>query len=76
MSIGLILVLQHFRLIKKSDFIFLSSHSFQTLLAESDRLKLLKNIENHLKDHGTFVFDSRNSLVQEWTTWGEKDSIF
>lgn len=60
---------------KKFDFIFLSGHSFQTLLTENDRLKLLKNIENHLKDDGTFVFDSRNPLVQEWTTWGEKESI-
>jgi len=60
---------------KKFDFIFLSGHSFQTLLHNVDRLALLKNIKNHLKEGGTFVFDTRNPLVEEWTTWGEEDSI-
>jgi ubiquinone/menaquinone biosynthesis C-methylase UbiE len=63
-----------FSLDRKFDFIFLSGHSFQTLLTKNDRLALLENIARHLKDNGTFVFDSRNPLVKEWTTWGEKES--
>ncbi len=64
-----------FSLQKKFDFIYLSGHSFQTLLNDQERLTLLKHIKNHLNVGGRFVFDSRNPLVEEWTSWGPKDSI-
>lgn len=43
-------------------------------VAQVQYLANLSIVENHLKDNGTFVFNSRNPLVQEWTAWGEKES--
>lgn len=63
-----------FELNKKFDFIFLSGHSFQTLLNDDDRMLLLKSIKNHLKVGGSFVFDTRNPLIEEWKTWIPIDS--
>lgn len=65
----------NFKLNRQFDFIFLSGHSFQTLLNDEDRLALLRNIKDHLRIDGTFVFDTRNPLVQEWKTWTPLESI-
>ena len=64
-----------FSIDQKFDFIFLSGHSFQTLLSEKAYIAMFERISTHLVAGGKLVFDSRNPLVEEWKTWTPSNSV-
>jgi SAM-dependent methyltransferase len=65
----------NFAINQKFDLIFLSGHSFQTLLDDRGRSALLERVKVHLAPAGKLVFDSRNPLVEEWKSWTPKNSV-
>lgn len=51
------------------DMVLMTGHAFQTLLAQNDRVMLLRTIARHLRPGGRFFFDSRNPDYREWEHW-------
>ncbi|WP_375589796.1 class I SAM-dependent methyltransferase [Hoeflea alexandrii] len=57
------------RLGETFDLVVMTGHAFQCLLTEADQWALCATIAAHLAPGGTFIFDSRNPLVEEWRNW-------
>jgi SAM-dependent methyltransferase len=53
-----------FRFSKKFDFIFMSG-VFDHLISDKERLDVLENVRNHLKETGVFVFDVFIGLMKD-----------
>ena len=60
---------QDLRYGKQFDLIIMTGHAFQCLLSDVDVHSLFSNVRRHLKQHGTFIFDSRNPNVNWSLKW-------
>lgn len=57
------------RLDRKFDLVLLTGHAFQVFLTRDDQRAVLNTIEYHLDRGGRFIFDMRNSVMEEWREW-------
>jgi len=57
-----------FQLKQKFDLIIMSGNAFQALLSESDQIRMLNCIKQHLKPSGIFVFNTRNPQEHDFKT--------
>lgn len=61
---------QMYRSRQHYDFIFMTGHTFQTLLTDADILAVLETMNRHISQRGRIVFETRNPRVNwagEWT---------
>lgn len=57
------------RLRRRFDLILMTGHAFQCLLTDADQSALCETIAAHLAPGGSFIFDSRNPVREEWREW-------
>ena len=57
------------RLDERFDLVVMTGHAFQCLLGDDDQLAVCRTIVAHLAPGGTFIFDSRNPVCEEWRSW-------
>ncbi len=65
---------RHVRLGQSFDLIVMTGHAFQCLLTAEEQLALLRTIAAHLAPDGTFIFDTRNPMCEEWLQWTPEKS--
>lgn len=63
--------IRDFQLEQNFDLIIMAGNSFQALLSESDQIRTLKCIKQHLKPSGMFVFNTRNPQDHDFKTISE-----
>lgn len=67
---------QDFRYDRQFDLVVMTGHAFQCVLSDTDVLRLFSNVRNHLKQHGKFVFESRNPDIDWQFKWnGSKRTV-
>jgi SAM-dependent methyltransferase len=57
------------RLARRFDLVLLTGHAFQVFLTPADRRAVVSTIAAHLVPGGSFVFDTRNPVVERWREW-------
>ncbi|MDD9901136.1 MAG: methyltransferase domain-containing protein [Alphaproteobacteria bacterium] len=60
---------QDFTSEKRFDLVIMTGHAFQTLQDDVDVVAALKNVRQHLKPGGRFVFESRNPNIDWKAQW-------
>jgi 2-polyprenyl-3-methyl-5-hydroxy-6-metoxy-1,4-benzoquinol methylase len=60
-----------FQLQQKFDLIIMAGNAFQALLSESDQIRMLNCVKQHLKPSGIFVFNTRNPKEHDFETTPE-----
>lgn len=61
----------NFKFTQTFDVAIMAGNAFQALLSESDQIRMLKCVRQHLKPSGTFVFNTRNPQEHDFKTISE-----
>lgn len=60
---------QTLRLSMRFNLIYMTGHAFQALLSDEDAVAVLRTVNDHLSETGTFAFETRNPARRPWLSW-------